>query len=174
MKQMFKIIGECLIGVLFVLMMAGSASAFNETWKWNKCGTCGAYYKHMGNDISATPGYRVFFNSDAYYKGKIYDSTWKYAVVLTNSSNTKTWVIWHLGSVKSFTAGASVKGKQIGTVADLTVTSDHIHLGKRNATYNSSLSWKGALPSCTHKPGGLPQAPEKFTTPTNSDITIAK
>jgi len=128
----------------------------------------------MGNDISATKGYKVIFNKEGYYKGKIYDSNWKYAVVIRDKSNTKTWVIWHLGSVKSFKEGDSVKGKQIGTVADLTVTSDHIHLGKRNSPYNSSLSWKGALPACSHKPSGLPQASEKFVAPTNSDITIKK
>jgi hypothetical protein len=128
----------------------------------------------MGNDISATPGYRVIFNNDGYFKATIYDSTWKYAVVIRDKSNTKTWVIWHLGSVLNFKDGDSVRGKQIGTVADLTVTTDHIHLGQHNAPYHSSLSWKGALPSCGHKPQGLPQAPEKFVAPTNSDIKITK
>lgn len=174
MKQSLKTGLMTILSTMLMMITATSAIAFNETWVWDKCPICGKYFKHMGNDISATPGYRVIFNNDGYYKGKIYDSNWKNAVVITNKTNTKTWVIWHLGTVSSFKVGDSVKGKQIGTVADLTITTDHVHLGQRNAPYNSSLSWKGALPSCSHKPKGLPQAPEYFVAPNNADITITK
>jgi hypothetical protein len=156
-----------LVIVGFLSIVTGNAFAFGETWTWGKCPTCGKYYKHVGTDISATKGKKVIFTEHMYYVTKGTDSSgkWKSYIVLRNASNTYTYVVWHLVNIPSFSSGQDLYNKTIGYVADLTVTTDHVHIGYRGAPYNSSLSIKGALPNCSHKPQGLPQYPEKFAVP---------
>jgi hypothetical protein len=150
--------------ILFVFAVS-SAYGFGETWTWAKCPTCGKYYKHVGTDISATKGKNVKFTQHMYFVTKGFDSTWKGWLVARDAKNTYTYVVWHLVNIPSFSSGQDIYNKFIGNVADLTVTTDHVHIGYRGAPYSSFLSMKGGLPNCSHKPGGLPQYPEKFDVP---------
>jgi hypothetical protein len=166
MKKFLLAIGLICLAISFQMINPGSSAyAFGEDWTWAKCPKCNKYYKHTGTDIYASPGKKVYFTEHMYFVTKGSDGVWKSYIVARDKKNTYTYVIWHLTGIPSFKSGEDLYNKFIGYVADLTVTKDHVHIGFRNASYNTSLSIKGALPRCNHKPQNLPQFPEKFDTP---------
>jgi hypothetical protein len=144
-----------------------SSYAFGEKWTWAKCPKCNKYYTHTGTDIKATAGRKVqVIATNLKFVGSGKDGSWQSYVVMEDSNKTYTYLVWHLSSVPGFKKGENMSGKIIGRVADLKgLTSNHLHLGFRHAGYSPSMSIKGALPSCSHKPLGLPQFPEKYETP---------
>jgi hypothetical protein len=147
------------------------AYTFGDNWQYNWCTKCGKYFKHVGKDLSAKAGQTVTFTETMYFVTKGYDSTWKEWLVARDAKNTYTYVVWHISGIPSFKSGDNLKGKVIGKVANLGSNS-HVHVGYRNAPYNSFLSMKGALPNCTHNSykysvngGKLPIYAEKFDVP---------
>lgn len=156
--------------VLIVQFFQGPAYSYSwgDRWDYGKCNICGKYYKHVGIDIGAKAGKKVYFKDHLYYvtKGKDSKNIWKEYIVVRNANNTFTYVVWHLSRIPTFSSGQDLYGKFIGYVADLPSNYvDHIHVGFRKAPFHSSLSIKGALPDCGHKPSGLPKFPEYFDVP---------
>ncbi|MBI5366492.1 MAG: hypothetical protein HZA54_05615 [Planctomycetes bacterium] len=166
------------LAVAWGLVVIASASLavaykFGDDWAFGRCATCKKLFKHTGIDLSARAGQAVTFLAEDYvFRAKHLDSSgWKWAVIVGDTRNTQTYVIWHVDKVPSFKAGDPVTGKQIGVVADLKGNT-HIHVGLRSAPFNLNLSMKGALPACTHKPKGLPIFPEKFMATSGGVIQI--
>lgn len=157
---------------LSVSIQTVHAYTFGDDWKFNRCSksSCKKWFKHVGVDLSAKKGKEVYFQKDGTVKQSFKDGEWKYCVVI--ESGSKTYVIWHIDSV-AVKVGKSYKAPfKIGKVADLG-TNTHIHVGQRNAKYNSTYSSKGALPGCNHRtPKDLDQYPEKFVYPDTSVIKM--
>ena len=148
---------------------------FGGTWTYAKCPTCGKYYKHVGQDVDvnfSTASVKNVYASEQGFVKYVGSATgWKYYVIIehTRPGGAKaTTTYWHLGSVKVKAGDFVLRNTVIGTLAtSLGYGSPrHLHFGVRTAAYSSTLSSKGALPACTHKPAGLPAYPEKFVNPT--------
>jgi hypothetical protein len=164
---------------IFIASMA-FAYNFGDNWAFNWCTKCGKYFKHVGIDIlkdnngkTMKAGQKVTFTEDMKFRAKGSDGNWKEWLVAKDSKNTYTYVVFHLSGIPSFKQGDSLKNKFIGYVADLSAaqTAAHVHVGYRNAPYDSKMSMKGALPACNHnKPKyssgkDLPQFKGKFDVP---------
>jgi hypothetical protein len=137
--------------VLVTLFTTASVFAygFGDNWKYNWCTKCGKQFKHVGIDYSFGAGKKVTFIADMKFRKKGSDGDWKEYLIAESWDGKFTYVVWHLSGIPNFTVGQSLNGKFIGNVADLTVTSDHLHLGYRGAPYNSFISQRGALPACS-------------------------
>ena len=160
---------------VFVLTQTAAAYTFGDNWAWNKCSTCGKLYKHTGIDLLASAGQKVYLNAGGKVLKVHKDSSgWKWCVVVQSGSST--YVVWHLDNVL-VKEGVTYYGPMIpiGYVANLEGKSvNHVHVGRRNASYDSKVSMAGALPACNHKPGGYPQFPGGFVYPDYRVVTIIK
>lgn len=157
----------------FACARNASAYTFGDTWTFDRCPKCGKYYKHTGVDYMAKAGKKVYLNKGGKILKVHKDSNgWKWCVVVQSGSST--FVVWHLDNVL-VQEGKTYYGPMIpvGYVADLQGKSaNHVHVGQRNAPYDSTVSMAGALPACDHKPGGYPQFPAGFVFPESYVITI--
>jgi len=169
-----------------VILAPGVAHAYGwgDDWKVSsssKCKKCGKWFKHVGLDLPANKKQSVYFNRDGWVKKICKDDDWKYGVVIETPSGDRTYVIWHLEKpvVKEgdyLGSNYGTRSNKLGKVADMG-SNTHVHLGQREKGYNKSMSPKGAVAGCDHKPKAsdgtpLPRFPEYFVYPITSVITI--
>lgn len=134
--------------------------AFGSSW----ISYCGGYIKkHTGVDVQASKGEKIYATYDGYVVAAQLDATWGGWVTIdhgpTHTFNL-TSVYWHV--IPSVSVNTWVlKGQQIGTVADLGL-STHLHFGLREAAY-SNVSNAGALPQTNCD--GYPAFQEYFVNP---------
>lgn len=145
---------------------------FMASWSYNKCSICRVYYRHVGEDVNVgryNAGKPVYSTEAGVVKLIGYDNTWKYCIVIEHTlknGSKVTSVYWHLNKPVVKNGQVVKRGQYIGTLANLG-NNTHLHFGIRLGSFDKTLSMKGALPGCSHKPNGLPKAPEKFVDPTN-------
>lgn len=165
--------------MLFALLMSNQSSAYslmsptsgniktrtvNLVFGGNWITSCGGYIKkHTGVDVQATKGEKIYAVFDGYVQVAQLDATWGGWVTVDHGpahTFNLTSVYWHV--IPSVSPNTWVlKGQQIGTVADLGI-STHFHLGLREAYY-SNVSNAGALPQTNCD--GYPAFQEYFINP---------
>lgn len=160
--------------------------SWNFTWTWGSCG--GSYKRHAAVDISRVSGTiigkKVYAAYDGVVKAWKYNggSGWKYGVVVQHTDlygNPFTTTYLHIDPISpGYAVGSTItRGTQIGTVADINISGDHLHFGIRRSAY-SAVSKRGALPvinqaSCKCNDGNYndPVHPEYFIDPSTATYT---
>lgn len=152
------------------------------------------YFTHAGVDILAGAGDTVKVNSKLFYHSTHPDSQgWKDHVIACNAldkkglcTNDKDSVYYdflHLNAASGLKAGQALNGVVVGTIANISGITPHLHLSKRTGPLNLPILYKGALPpvvcnetaSKKDKNGMLvPDFAEKFVKSETSVVTITK
>lgn len=172
MKKFFSLTILSLLALLYAATVY--SYGFGDNWQYAQCSykksgkTVWVNYKHVGVDRMAPAGKQVVVWDHIYFRQKHLDSNpqWRWAVVADTFDSKATYLFMHLENVPNFQSGEDLYGQVIGTVADQGSNS-HIHASYRGKPFNSSMSYKGALPPsvCTDGRNGLPNYPEAFAPP---------
>lgn len=114
----------------------------------------GKFPKHLGVDIKAPNGTHVRpIRDGVYVRSGSYGGGWGNFTVLSHDNNTWTSVYGHINPVYLREGDKVSTSTDLGTIYDLNETEtgdvEHLHLGIRDASYNSSDSVRGH-DSCTN------------------------
>ncbi|GMU74311.1 MAG: hypothetical protein AMXMBFR44_5080 [Candidatus Campbellbacteria bacterium] len=138
-------------------------SPFGDDWV-RSCN--GLIKKHAGVDVAASVGTEVRSAMTGTVRHVFTDTEngWGQAVVVEDVTGSFTVVYWHVDASVSEDDVVN-RGDTIGTVANISPTTSHLHFGYRQGSYHSANSLAGSLPQTVC--GEYPAFPENFVNPAN-------